>query len=91
VYSVMTEAHGGCQTTDAESGDKIDAPSPCVVTKFAECGLGGQNLPIDIAGRVVMVRHRGPDSVDRWHGRQVVSNDIERASCQRDVVENGKP
>jgi hypothetical protein len=66
------------------------SPSP-KSTKFSERGLGGQDLPIDITRWVVMVRHRGRNTIDRWHGcRVVVNNDVKRARCQHDIVKNGK-
>ena len=52
---------------------EIKCALPLIGTKFAQHGLGGQDLPIDIT---VMVCHRGSNNFDRWYGCQVVSDDI---------------
>ena len=66
-----------------------DAPS-AVGTKFRRCVLCGENLPIGISRCIIMVHHRRPNVLDRRHGCGIIRDDVEGASKQYQVVENGK-
>jgi hypothetical protein len=58
-------------------------------TELARCVSGGEDLPIDITGRTVVIHPRRRNNVRRGHRRYVIDDDVKCARVHYDIIKNG--
>jgi len=68
-------------------GEGEGAPST-MCAELAECVSGGENLPIDITRRTVVIHPRRRNNISRGHGCWVIGDDVKCARVHYDVVKN---